>query len=296
MDCKLPGIGFRRIALPLPSHEFRDDPSGIAFRLADVNLRVEAPGPILAVLAATLLNVPRFTSTVTPELTIEVAQKGDAWEIHGAGGFTKLLPRQSAPPQVGGAVVTSAIQAVAASRECTALRAAVVEKDGRALAMVGDDWESAISLATHLHARGWSYIGSDNALLDSAAHGVYCVQKSLYLNSSSVSQLPLTYRRAIEASPWYVTARGISFYAVDPSGAGVGLTWTPHATLCGIVVVDGAMADMPSLESLDRERLHEEQFARLRLDWTRVNAANLCIAGPIETCDLIEHWFASIQP
>jgi hypothetical protein len=281
--------------LRLPDVPLSTGSSSIDLRLADVNIRVNAPERVVNVLDATLSNVPRFNSGTAPELTIAVELKDDAWEIHGARGATKVLAWQSALPQIGGAVVTMAIHSAAVRRECMAMRATVVEKDGRAFAMIGDDWESAITLAAHLHARGWSYVGSDNALLQPATRGVYCVQKSLYVNSSSVSQLPMTYRRAVEASPWYVTPQGISFYAVDPTGAGTGITWTPHATLCGILIVDGSMADIPSLESLDRSSLDDERFARLRLDWTRVDAADLCIAGSVETCDLIEHWFASIQ-
>lgn len=262
--------------------------------LVEVKVRVEAPDRILAVLDATLSNVPRFSATTTPDLTISVFPKDDAWEIHGVDGVRKILAVQSALPQVGGAVVTSAIGYAAASRQYTTMRATVIEKDGRALAMIGDDWESAITLATHFHGRGWSYVGSDNALLDPVTREVFCIQKSLYVNSSSVSQLSARYRRAVEASPWYVTSQGISFYAVDPTGAGLGRTWTPSATLCGIIVVDGAMADNPSLESLEESRQRDERFTRLRLDWTLVSIADLQIGGFVETCDLIEHWFGSI--
>lgn len=266
----------------------------IDLRLADVNIRVEAPTRILAVLDATLSNVPRFASNARPEVTIVAVLKGDVWEIQGHGGASKVLARQSASPQVGGAVVSTAIQSAAASREYTAIRATVIEKDGHALAMIGDDWESAINVAAHLHARGWSYVGSDNALLDPATREVYCIQKSLYVNSSSVSQLPVSYRRPVEASPWYVTPQGISFYAVDPTGAGSGRTWSPSATLAGIVVIDGAMADFPSLESFDSYRLEDERFVRLKLNLAHFPVANLCLAGLVETSDLIEHWFASL--
>jgi hypothetical protein len=263
--------------------------------LADVKVRVEAPQRVLAVLAATLSNVPRFTSDLTPDLMISVVANGDMWEIYSIEGGRKVLTAQSALPRVAGAVVTSAISNAAARRNYTPMRATVIEKNGRALAMIGDDWESAITLATHLHGRGWSYIGSDSALLDPTTREVLCIQKSLYVNSSSVSQLPVRYRRAVEASPWYVTPQGISFYAVDPSSAGSSPAWTLSATLCGIIVVDGVMTDTPSLEAVAPKRLLDEHFARLKLDWAQVNVAELRIGGYVETCDLIEHWFGSGQ-
>jgi hypothetical protein len=175
------------------------------------------------------------------------------------------------------------------------VRASVVEKDGRALAMIGDDWESAITLAAHLHGRGWSYIGSDHVLLDSETLEVLPIQKSLYVNSSAVAQFPMEYRRAVEASPWYVTAQGISFYAVDPRSAGHRQTWAAARRLHGVVVVDGSITDRPSLESLDARSLQADRFTRLGVDWMRVNVVDLHIGGFVDTGDLVEHWFQSIR-
>jgi hypothetical protein len=261
---------------------------------ADVKIRVEAPQRLLAVLDSTLLNVPRFAAEATPDLTISVVANGEAWEICGADGARKVLTAQSALPRIAGAIASTAITTAAGRRDYKTMRATVIEKGGRALAMIGDDWESAITLATHLHGRGWSYIGSDNALLHPETREVFCVQKSLYVNSSSVSQLPMKYRKAVEASPWYVTPQGISFYAVDPSGTAAGPAWTSSATLCGIVLVDGAMTDQPSLETIDEARLRDERFSRLRLDWKDVMVADLRMGGYVETCDLLEHWFGAV--
>ncbi len=269
-------------------------PISIDIRLANVNVRVNAPNSILSVLDATLSNVPRFGPATAPELILSVTPKSEAWEIHGLDGARHVMSAQSALPQIAGAVVSNAVRTVAASRKHVTMRATVMERDGRAIALIGDDWESAITLATHFHSRGWTYVGTDNALLDPVTREVHCIQKSLYVNSSSLGQLPLQYRSAVEASPWYVTAQGISFYAVDPSGIGAARTWTPSATLCGIVVVDGAMADRSSLEPFDAKRLLDDRFARLQLDWAQVQVADLQIGTYVESCDLIEHWFGSL--
>jgi hypothetical protein len=263
-------------------------------RVADINFRIEAPDQVLAVLNATLCVVPRFDARAEPDIIVAVQRNDDAWEIRGHEGALKVLGGHSAMPQVGGAVVTSVIRDAAATRNFRTMRATVVERDGRALAMIGDDWESAITLAAHLHARGWSYIGSDNALLDPETLEVLPIQKSLYVNSSSVAQFPVQYRRAVEASPWYVTPQGISFYAVDPRHAGNGRTWSPSATLAGVVVVDGAMTERPSIESLDAVSLQSERFERFGLDWSRLATVDLRLGGFVDTCDLVEHWFGSI--
>jgi hypothetical protein len=278
-----------------PDLPLTDNPQTMDIRLAEINVRIEAPERVLAVLGATLSVVPRFGSGSEPDVTISVRPKDDVWEIHGLAGSLKILAAQSPLPQVGGAVVTSAVRDVAATRNYKTMRATVVAKNGRALALVGDDWESAITLAAHLHGRGWSFIGSDNALLDPASRDLFPIQKSLYVNSSAVAQFPTHYRRAVEASPWYVTPQGISFYAVDPRAAGQRQTWAPTAVLSAVVIVDGAMTDRPSLESLDATSLQSERFARLGIDWSHVPAVDLRLGAFVDTCDLVDHWFDSIH-
>ena len=267
----------------------------LEFCLAGTNVRIDAPNEVLAVLEATLSFVPRYEAHDDADVIVSVHLKNDVWEITSKTGAIKVLGAQSALPQIAGAVVTMAIADVATKRTCTPLRASVLEKDGRALALVGDDWESAITLAAHLHGRGWGYVGSDNALFDPVTLDVFPIQKSLYVNSSSVAQFPVEYRRAVEASPWYVTAQGISFYAVDPHDAGHLYTWAPSTLLHGVVVVDGGMGDTPALESLDAKHLDSERFASLKIDWSRVGVVNLRLGGFVDTCDLVEHWFDSIR-
>jgi hypothetical protein len=109
--------------------------------LAETNVRVEAPESVLSVLDATLSFVPRLAAGMNADIIISVRPAGEVWEIRGHAGSMKLLGAQSALPQVAGAVVSSAVSEVAISRNCRTIRASVVEKDGRALAFVGDDWE-----------------------------------------------------------------------------------------------------------------------------------------------------------
>jgi len=263
-------------------------------RVAGIKVRIEAPPRVLDLINTTLSNVPRFDSRASPDLTIAVTAHYDAWKIHGIGGSRNVMAMHSAMPQVGGAVVSRAVSDVATNCGLRTMRATVIEREGRALAMIGDDWESAVTLATHLHGRGWRYVGSDHALFNPATGELHCIQKSLYINASSVSLLPARYRRAVEVSPWYVTPRGLWFYAVDPTAAGMQQTWSPVATLAGAIVVDGVMADSPLLESIETKRLHEDRFTRLGIDWSAVGVADLRIGSYIESCDLIEHWFASI--
>jgi hypothetical protein len=271
-------------------------PGTLDLHVADVKVRVEAPERVISLLNMTLSNVPRFDANHDPDFTIAVVAHADMWEVRGIDGSRCVLALQSAMPQVGGAVVTLAVTDIAASCAYRTMRAAVIERNGRALAMIGDDWESAITLATHFHGRGWRYVGCDHALFDPVTHRMLAIQKSIYVNASSVSLLPTRYRRAVELSPWYVTPRGISFYAVDPTQAGMQQTWTAAGKLCGVIVVDGAMADIPALDWIDAKRRHEGRFAGLGIDGDAIGIAELRIGGYIETCDLIEQWFASLSP
>jgi hypothetical protein len=267
----------------------------IYLRMVDCNVRIAAPEPVMSVLELTLANVPRYSVSSPADLTIVAKCSDDVWEIDGGAGGRKILTRQSALPQIAGAIVSTAVTETALARNCTILRAAVMERGGRALAMIGDDWESAITVAVHLHDRGWRFLGADNAVLDSATLEVFAIEKSLYVSSSFLSHLPLRYRKAVEASPWYATDRNIAFYAVDPRVGDAPNVWSRSARLAGIIIVDGEEGDQPSLESLDPQALQSERLRRLSIDWDEVNAADLVLGGFVETCDLVEHWFASLR-
>ena len=267
----------------------------LGLEVAGIKVRIDAPNDVLAILNSTMINVPRFASSMRPELTVTVVSHEGAWEIRGSGSSRDVLGVKSALPQVGGAAVSRAVADVADRSGFRTMRATVLERHGKALAMIGDDWESAITLATHMHGRGWRYVGCDHALFDPAAQQVHCVQKSLYIGASSVSQIPLRYRAAVEASPWYVTSRGVWFYAVDPTTVGMKQTWTSLATLAAVIVVDGSMTDVAALEAVNGRRMAEDRFTRLGIDWTSCSAADLRMGNCIDTCDLIEQWFALIR-
>lgn len=263
--------------------------------LAEVNVRVEAPEAVFDVLDATLSVVPRFSANHIPDVHISVQRTHDVWEIQGPYDGVKVLAGTYALPQVAGAIVTATLAAVATRRNVKALRATVLEKDGRGLAMIGDDWESTITLAAHLHGRGWRYVGGDNALLDPVTLELLPVQKALYVNSSAIRQFPMRYRAALEASPWYVTAHGIAFYAVDPRRTGYSGVWARSALLSGVVIVDGSVERRPELESVNARDLAGERFAGLGIDWARVTTVDLQLGGCVDTCDLIDRWFESTK-
>jgi hypothetical protein len=259
--------------------------------VAGINARINAPLPTLAVLDRMLALVSRDWTNQGEPVLIDIQQEDDVWYISEATTRSrKVLGRESAPPQVAGAAASSLVAAVAKQAGLTACRACVLEWQGNAFAMVGDDWESCITLTAHLHTRGWRILGGDYALIDTRDMSVTSFKKLLYTPSSCIDSLPLKYRRAVEASPWYSTPHGIAFYAVDPSLAGGPSPWGERGILRGVLRVDGHVAEYPSLETT----ADFEACGGLRsgeLERAGVEVAMLTIGGFIETCDLLERWF-----
>jgi hypothetical protein len=260
--------------------------------VAGIDARIDAPLPTLAVLDRMLAHVSRDWTSQREPVLIDIRHDDDVWYIsETTTGSRKVLGRESAPPQVAGAAASSLVSAVAKQAGLTTCRASVVEWEGNAFAMVGDDWESCITLTAHLHTRGWRILGGDYALIDTRDMSVTSFKKSLYAPSSCIDSLPLKYRRAVEASPWYSTPHGIAFYAVDPSLAGGPSPWAELAALRGVLRVDGHVAGYPSLETIS----DFEACGNLRsstFESAGIDVAMLTIGGFIETCDLLQRWFA----
>lgn len=238
-------------------------------------------------------HVPRTWSGVLPPITINVAFESDVWQINGTSRASrKTLGSGSTLPQVAGAAVSSLLAELAYHREISVWRAAVVQYEGRALALVGDDWESAITLAAHLHGRGWRVVSGDYALVDLATMRAIPFRKSLHVSSSSVASFPLAYRGAIEVSPWYSSARAISFYAIDPAIVNGPAAWGDSSTICCVLKLDGRLDDHPSLEAGEDFAI-TETLSRSKLPES-IECAMLITGEFIETADFIERWFSAL--
>jgi hypothetical protein len=248
---------------------------------------------VLAIVDRMLAHVPRTWSNAEPPLKINVGFDSNLWSVYGtAPSSRKSLGRLSALPRVAGAVVSSLLAELAHARHFNVWRAAVAERDGRALALIGDDWEPCVTLIAHLHTRGWRILGGDYALVAGDTYVVKAFKKVLHANSSCIGSFPVWYRRAIEASPWYSTPQVVAFYAIDPALVEGAPSWAEQAPLHAVVRVDGHAAEHPSLEAID-----DFSIARgLRQSDLRnagIEVAALVLGDYIETCDLLERWFAT---
>lgn len=271
-----------------PRHE-------LAFHIADADVIVSAPSALLDVVDRMLADVSRTLALTGEPLRIDVVFEADHWRVCGnAPAGRKTLGRLSALPQVAGAVISSLVAELAFHRNFRVWRAAVVEKNGSALALIGDDWESCVTLAAHMHTRHWRILGGDYALVAGGTFVVSAFKKALHANSSCIGSFPTWYRRAIEASPWYSTSQVIAFYAIDPRLVSEAAPWAERAPLRAVVRVDGSLTEHPSLETVDDYNFIRG-VSRAELDAAGIEIANLVLGEFVETCDLLEHWFGSLS-
>jgi hypothetical protein len=226
-----------------------------------------------------------------PQATVEVQRDEFSWTIEGASESNrKVLSAGCALPRVGGAVFATLIADVCKVSGLQASRGAVIERNGRAVAFSGDDWESCITLAAHLHTRGWRFLGGDYGLIDPESLTVRGTRKLLYVTLSCVDELPLTFRGAVEASPWYSTAHDLAFYAVDPSLAGRhDDPWAESGRLSAVLKLDGHVAEYPSLERAGAFSLCEG-IDSASLERAGIAVAEVKLGDFVATSDLLERW------
>ncbi len=273
------------------------DPTGLdslCVRVAGVDASIRAPHAVLAILSRTLMHARRPLAGAFVKATVNVTNDEFAWHIRGSSQRShKVLSATSPLPQVCGAVVSSLIADVAQIASLHVCRAAAVERAGRAVAFVGDDWESCIVLAAHLHARGWRLLGGDYVLIEPGTLTVHATRKSLYVTLSIMDELPLPYRRAVEASPWYSTQREIAFYAIDPALVPSTLPWAERGVLRAVLKVDGDVAEFPSLERCASPAI-SEGISGEDLERSGVVVAEVKLGDYIATCDLLERWLQAL--
>ena len=145
----------------------------------------------------------------SPDIMIAVALR-TSWEIHGLEARSRSSPPTAPLPQVAGAVVTSDRRDVAANRRlCQTMRASRRRKRraGR--------WHSSVT--TGNRRLRWRRTCTGVAGATSAATTCCSTRRRsrcFRFRSRSTSthrpssQFPIDYRRAVEASPWYVTPAG----------------------------------------------------------------------------------------
>lgn len=263
----------------------------LALSIAGVAVRVDAPEPVILALRAMLSAVPQCGVRRAGTLRVVAEYGAGAWIIEATQGPQKMLSASTSYPQVAGAIISVVIVAICCKRSVSALRAAVMARASDAIVLAAEKREAATAIAMHLHARGWRYVSADRALIDLETMHALRFEKLLHVESSTLQYIPLPYRRAVEASPWYVNCRDVSFYAVDPRLVDSSYPWSGDATLRSFVEIRCEKAERSRLDTLATSRSLIGRFAGLQIQGRPIKSAALTLGPMVDACDLLERWF-----
>lgn len=259
------------------------------FNISGVGVGIRAPDDVLRVLDVTLLHVPRHVAECT--IVMSVAKDDERWRISDEYGPIIALPSFAPVPEVAGALTTAMVERVGQSTQDAIVTGTIVAKGGFAVALVGEDWESCIAIAAHLSLRGWSFVTPRHAFVDRDTRAVEPFAKLLYIPARIIPLMPLQYRRALEASPWYSTAADLGFYGVD-------LLSVPGITAPAVrpILRAGIIVD-PSRRELNgaiHEPAHTYIGSFLPFSGVGIASASLVVGSIVPTTDAVERWFSTI--
>ena len=258
------------------------------YRIAEVDLVVEAPMGLLRILDLSMSRVP-FSKESIDLLSIVVTISANGWTLSGTTPTnTRLVPSDAPMPDLAGAVLSAIIDEVSVRTRLTPLRAIVVERDGMALGLGGSNWEVAMTIAAHLNTRGWRLMTGCYSFIDCDTLEVDACPRLLFVTTHSLEGMPTAYRAILERSPWYSRNASIAFYAVDPAvvlGTGAwsdrgklrALVETDIGTATEVVPID--LSDIGSWVGAPRESLSQVNFGRISSK------------HPITAANAIERWF-----
>lgn len=258
------------------------------YLFGDVGVSITAPAEILHVLDVTMLHVRAHDASCRISLT--VTRTPAAWEIVDEFGPVVTLSAQTAAPEVSGALTTAIAERVAQQSTWSLVTGVIVAKDDFAVALVGDDWGSCLGIAMHLSLRGWTIVTPRYAFVDPDTRAVEPFSKLLYVPSRIIPLLPLAYRRALEASPWYSTGNELGFYGVDHVRAKAPPHDAKRPTLRACLILDASRSEL--LGSI-REPAHAYVGTFLPFSDVGIASASLIVGSIVPTTDAVERWVES---
>jgi hypothetical protein len=259
------------------------------YLVSHVGVAISAPAEILRVLDITMLHVPTHQDAC--RLTLIVSRTTEKWQISDEFGVVMTLCADTAAPEVAGALTTAIVERVAHLTNAALVSGVIIAKGDFALAMVGDDWGSCIAVALHLSLRGWSIVTPRYAFVDHDTRTVEPFSKLLYIPSRIIPLIPLEYRRALEASPWYSTGNELGFYGVDPQRSNKFSAWDKNAILRAGLIVDSSRREL--LGSV-REPAHTYVGTLLPFSDVGIASASLVVGSIVPTTDAVERWANSL--
>ena len=257
------------------------------YEFAGEAVSLSATSPEVVVALQGILRPAARGMSASPASTSVAALLGhDGWQLEVDGNVVRGLAAPTPIPRVAEEVIAAACSAVASKRSNILVSGALLEKDGAAIALVGDDLDAAKVLGFHLHARGWAAVSFGYAFVSGASLEVLGLRALASVSASTIDQIPASYRTAIEASRWYSSGLDLTFYTVDPLVAHSGSA--PAAELTHVVIVDGALEEKPSMTA-DVDPATIGPLGGHSLVQS-LQIARLTQGAPIASCDAIERW------
>ena len=281
----------------------------LRYRIADVDIAVEAPQELLRIVAESYRRFPQpkfgggahtIVSTMAHEdgtLSIQIRDREYVRVSAAAGrGLIGL--------QISNAIIT----AVSECSRFLVMHAATLERNGEATCIAGRGLAGKTLLATHLVSRGWRILSDEYAFIEPMSGHVVPFPKMLYVRSSSLPHMPRTFRKSVESSPWYGLGDhpGIVFTGVDPTKRYSERVWSSGARLKNVIILTarderGALIEecdpwsiVPELNALVWQPPNLlDGLTRLANALRGVRVARLTAGGPLQTANAIERWTGS---
>ena len=250
-----------------------------------VAFTVASPG-VLAALKAVLYSCSRDVPAASAPTRVRALSGRDGWQLEVDGSIVRGLALRTPLPLVAEEMIATACLAVASKTSGFLLNGVLLEKDGAAIALVGDDLDSTKVLGLHLHGRGWAAVAFAYGFVSETSLEVVGQPALVSVSSTAIDQIPPRYRPAIEASLWYDAGFDLTFYTVDPLS--IHRRSISSAVLTHVVVVDGELEDSPSL-STDLEAAEIGPLgSHVMIGSVRI--ARLTLGTPIASCGAVERW------
>ncbi len=171
----------------------------------------------------------------------------------------RLPSERGAAAAIAGAAAERIVRSVA---ECTGrhvIRAAALERDGRALLIAGAPGCGKSTLAVNLLSGGWKLLADDYILISSDGATALAHQALMSLPARSTPHVPAIFRKAIEYSHWHCAddGRDLRFFEVDPTLVFGEKVWSDRARLDAIVLLVRAAGDL-RMRTIDGESAAHE--------------------------------------
>lgn len=273
------------------------------YRIADVDVAIEAPEELIAIVAESYRRFPQPRST---DAHANVSVHTDDGQFSLRIGEKPYASMSTAAGRgiIGIELSNAIITAVAQHSRFLILHAAVLERNGEALCVAGRGMSGKTLMATHLISRGWRILSDEYAFIEPVSGQIVPFPKLLFVRSTSLPHMPRSFRKSVECSPWYGMGEltGIVFSGVDPARSYTESIWSTGARLTHLLVIEGR-GEQPVITPADPwslvPELHSlvwqssdilECLSKVATATRGVRTARLTPGSPLQTANALERW------